>query len=159
MEGSMTEKEEKAIAQGMAHIKGGVVVYKTTGCPVDVPLIQDSGERRHFATGSVRDTNTDKGRMDLLADTGNALMRVARHFQNGAAKYEERNWLKGQDLATYYDSANRHAIKAWLGHDDEDHWAAWAWNVLCMIETMERIQQGKLPKELWNLPNEKIKNV
>ena len=34
-----------------------------------------------------------KGRCDLLPP--NALLRLARHFENGSKKYGDRNWEKG----------------------------------------------------------------
>jgi hypothetical protein len=38
------------------------------------------------------------------------------------------------------------------GARDEDHLAQAAWNVLALIETQFRIEQGRLPKELDDLP-------
>jgi len=38
------------------------------------------------------------------------------------------------------------------GNVDEDHAAAAAWNIMCFIETQERIEKGILSKELDDLP-------
>lgn len=112
--------------------------------------VRDSGARQDFGTGSVRDTRKGKGRFDLLPPY--ALLRLAQHFENGAEKYGDRNWEKGQPLSRYLDSAIRH-ILAYLGGDrSEDHMAAAAWNVLAHIETQYRIAQGRLPQDLDDLP-------
>jgi hypothetical protein len=114
--------------------------------------IKDSGKRKEFGTGAVRDVSDEKGRFDLLPYA--ALRRVACHFGNGARKYEDRNWEKGMTLSTYVNSASRHMM-AWVaGLRDEDHAAAWAWNALCAIETEARIRAGILPEELDDLPDD-----
>lgn len=112
--------------------------------------IKDSGKREDFSTGSRRDVRDGKGRFDLLP--ARALFRLARHFEGGAKKYGDRNWEKGQPLSRYMDSTLRHLACYLRGDRDEDHLAAGAWNVLCLIDTAERINEGKLPKELNDLP-------
>lgn len=112
--------------------------------------VKDSGERQNFDTGSVRDTNVGKGRFDLIAPY--AMLRVAQHYENGAAKYKARNWELGQPLSRYIDSAQRHLTKVLMGLEDEDHLAAACWNVMAVIETQKRIEIGLLPKELDDLP-------
>ena len=113
--------------------------------------VKDSGEREEFSTGARRDTQTGKGRFDLLPV--NAIFRLAKHFENGAVKYGDSNWLKGIPLARYLDSLMRHTFKFSGGLYDEDHLAAIIWNAMCLLETQELIRQGKLPEELDNLPD------
>jgi hypothetical protein len=113
--------------------------------------VKDSGERQEFSTGARRDTQTGKGRFDLLPV--NAMFRLAKHFENGAVKYGDSNWLKGIPLSRYLDSLLRHAFKVAGGLEDEDHLSAVIWNACCLLETQELIRQGKLPKELDNLPS------
>lgn len=60
------------------------------------PTIKDSGERRWFTTGAVRDMSEGKGRFDLLPWA--AVMEVAKHCENGAKKYGEHNVDKGIPL-------------------------------------------------------------
>jgi hypothetical protein len=112
--------------------------------------VKDSGERQEFSTGARRDTQTGKGRFDLLPV--NAMFRLAKHFENGAVKYGDENWLKGIPLRRYLDSLLRHSFKVAGGLEDEDHLCAVIWNACCLLETQELIRQGKLPKELDNLP-------
>ena len=112
--------------------------------------VKDSGKRQEFSTGAVRDIQIGKGRFDLLPPR--ALKRLAKHFENGAKKYGDRNWEKGMPLSRYIDSALRHLFAIQEGNQDEDHKAAVCWNILCLIELEERIELGLLPKELNDLP-------
>ena len=92
------------------------------------PLLHDSGERRQFETGAVRDMQAGKGRCDLLPAC--ALLRLARHYEAGAQKYEDRNWEKGIPISVMMDSAMRHLLKYMDGQTDEDHLVAAAWNIM-----------------------------
>lgn len=112
--------------------------------------LKDSGKRREFGTGSVRDVRDGKGRYDLLPP--NALSLVARQFEEGSRKYGSRNWEKGQPLSVYLDSATRHGFNVLAGLEDENHAVAAAWNWLAFLETRHRIEIGLLPKHLNDLP-------
>lgn len=98
--------------------------------------IKDSGNRRKFSSGAVRDMAEGKGRCDLLPAA--ALLRLAKHFEAGAKKYGERNWEKGIPLWCFIDSAMRHLLKYMDGQTDEDHLCAAAWNLLCAMWTEEK---------------------
>jgi hypothetical protein len=109
--------------------------------------VMDSGERRQYDTGAVRDRQRGKGRYDLLPPK--AIDRIAKHFENGAVKYGDRNWEKGINLSDFIDSALRHTFKYLDGWNDEDHLAAAAWNLLCAIQTeIERPQMQNIPKRM-----------
>lgn len=71
---------------------------------------------------------------------------VAVHYEEGAIKYNERNWEKGIPLHCFIDSAVRHYLKFKRGDDDERHDRAFIWNILGAIWT----QQNK--PELIDLP-------
>ena len=105
------------------------------------PPILDSGARRSFGTGSVRDAAVGKGRYDLLPPRG--LARLARHFEDGAAKYGDRNWEKGQPQHVFVDSGLRHAFRYLAGDRDEDHLVAAVWNFLCAMDQEERAARGR----------------
>jgi Domain of unknown function (DUF5664) len=108
--------------------------------------LPDSGKREEFSTGSRRDTREGKGRYDLLPWC--AIERIAKHTENGAHKYGDKNWEKGQPVSRYFDSAVRHLSK-WIQHNDtEDHLAAACWNILAIMWTLEKVQEGKLPSTL-----------
>ena len=115
-----------------------------------IPKPKDSGERRKFDTGSQRDLRSGKGRFDLLP--ARAMKLLAQHFENGAEKYEARNWEKGQPLSVYMDSGMRHIFAHLEGKRDEPHLIAAAWNILCCIDTEARVNEGLLPPELADLP-------
>lgn len=156
------------------------------------PCIKDSGVRRQFDTGAVRDICEGKGRCDLLplevvefmtnkndgrsitvskvldflssfqedgiitsllavlelfscgtsygeplsfGDVYTMCLEVAKHFEDGAKKYEENNWKKGIPVHCYIDSAVRHFLKFLRGDKDEPHDRAFVWNIMCCIWT------------------------
>lgn len=74
-------------------------------------------------------------------------------MENGAVKYGDRNWEKGQPLSRYIDSAMRHIQKYMMGFRDEDHLAAARWNLGALMHTERLIRDGLLPKELNDLPS------
>ena len=100
-----------------------------------VSEIKDSGERTEFNTGAVRDMHEGKG--DMLSMPWAALLRVSRHYENGAKKYGRYNYLKGIPVSSFIDSAMRHLAKYVAGYDDEDHLSAAAFNVLGAIQMEE----------------------
>lgn len=136
----------------------------------ETPHIKDSGNRREFESGAVRDVAEGKGRCDLLplalighllqddiywhledyirrGDTDSlrmtisafiekwtgcnetAILEIAKHYEDGAKKYAERNWEIGIPLHCYIDSAVRHYLKYRRGDKDEPHDRAFLWNV------------------------------
>lgn len=106
--------------------------FDTVKPPVDKPTIKDSGDRREFGTGAVRDMAEGKGRMDLLPWA--AIMEVSKHCENGAKKYGEHNVDKGIPTHSLCDSAARHLAKYLDGWTDEPHLLAAAWNLLWAIQ-------------------------
>ena len=65
------------------------------------------------------------------------VLEVAKHFEEGAKKYGERNWQKGIPLHCYIDSAIRHLLKYWNNETDERHDRAFCWNIMCAIWTFD----------------------
>lgn len=94
--------------------------------------ILDSGNRREFESGAVRDMSEGKGRMDLLPWA--AIMEVSKHCENGSRKYGEHNVDKGIPTHSLCDSASRHLAKYLDGWEDEPHLLAAAWNLLWAIQ-------------------------
>ncbi len=99
-------------------------------------MIKDSGDRTEFETGAVRDMSEGKGREDLLPMC--VLLRLGRHFEEGAKKYGDRNWEKGIPAHSFADSALRHMFKYMDGWRDEDHLIAAIWNLMCLAWTEEK---------------------
>lgn len=98
----------------------------------DTRKILDSGNRREFSTGAVRDIQEGKGRMDLLP--WGAIIEVSKHCENGAKKYGEHNVDKGIPTHSLCDSAARHLAKYLDGWTDEPHLLAAAWNLLWALQ-------------------------
>lgn len=140
--------------------------------------IIDSGTRREFESGAVRDIAEGKGRCDLLpldvlgyimtdeilylidafvrdgnvgnlhrvitkfaekefCDVCTLFLEVAKHYEDGAKKYEDRNWEKGIPLHCFIDSAVRHYLKYKRGDMDEPHNRAFVWNILGAMWTYQ----------------------
>lgn len=97
-------------------------------------MIKDSGNRREFSTGAVRDMQIGKGRMDLLPWL--AIMEVSKHCEEGALKYGEHNIDKGIPTHSLCDSAMRHMAKYLDGWTDEQHLLAATWNLLWAVQMM-----------------------
>lgn len=112
--------------------------------------IKDSGKRKEFSTGAVRDTSEGRGRFDLLPLL--ALQDLAVHYEKGACKYLDRNWEKGIPTSRMFDSGIRHAVQFFLGKEDEDHLIAAIWNLIGLREIKNRIKLGILPEELDDIP-------
>lgn len=149
--------------------------------------LDDSGYRREFSTGAVRDMREGKGRCDLMplgvigewmdnwtlkhindfietgdnehlftalqyeiapAELPKYVLELSKHFEAGAIKYGERNWEKGIPLSSYIDSAVRHYLKYLDGQEDENHFIAFVWNIVCCIWTNKHLPEMRdLPYE------------
>lgn len=100
---------------------------------IEHAIIKDSGHRREFKTGAVRDMAEGKGRYDLLP--WEAIHELALHCERGAVKYGERNCEKGIPVSSLIDSAFRHLSKYMQGEADENHLTAALWNIAFAIQT------------------------
>ena len=152
------DQEKKAFED--ATLKSGdFLEYDSdTGVPILDPktnMLPDSGARRSFSTGSVRDVREGKGRFDLVSPF--AVLSIAKRLEDGQQKYGERNWEKGQNLMSYLDSTFRHLYKfiaeTMKGKEPtEDHISAATWNLHSFIHSQEMLKEGLLPPELDDLP-------
>lgn len=150
--------------------------------------ILDSGNRREFNSGAVRDIQEGKGRCDLLplaqiaqgykycrpeictifdsldsllraenddvkndyinkivrsfnsiaynAQFETSMLELAKHYEEGAKKYSERNWEKGIPTHCFIDSGVRHLLKYIRGDKDEPHDRAFLWNMFGYMWTV-----------------------
>lgn len=115
------------------------------------PHIKDSGERREFSSGAVRDMHDGKG--DMVSIPWESILRLSRHYEAGAKKYVRWNYRKGIPVSSFIDSAVRHLAKYQCGEDDEDHLSAAAFNVLGAM-----LMENTMP-EMQDLPMRKGKNT
>lgn len=109
-------------------------------------MILDSGDRTEFSTGSVRDIQAGKRRMDLLPLT--AIIELSRHCEEGALKYGEHNVDKGIPQHSLCDSAMRHLVKYMRGDHDEDHLRAAAWNIMWALN--QSVERPELNDLIWS---------
>ena len=93
--------------------------------------LRDSGKRKTYSSGAMRERNTGKGRFDLISPF--ALMRLALIYEKGAMKYDDRNWEKGEPFTRFIDSAMRHIVQYMQGDREEDHLAQAAWNLFSIL--------------------------
>lgn len=104
----------------------------------DTYVTKDSGQRKLYDSGMVRDTTEGKPRFDLLMPEGmpydaQMLTRVGRLMERGIRKYGLRNWEKArtpEEAAHFKAAAWRHFIQWHSGEMDEDHAAAVIFNVI-----------------------------
>ena len=108
-------------------------------------MIKDSGHRKTFETGAMRDMSENKGRMDLLP--WQAIMELSKHCEQGAIKYNERNVDKGIPISSLMDSAFRHMAKYMEGMTDENHLIAAMWNLAWAV------QFDTTKPDMQNIPN------
>ena len=102
----------------------------------------DGGERiKYGENAAIREPAEGKGRPSLISPW--ALTRLAKHYENGAKKYDDHNWRKGMPYSRYIDSLLRHVI-AFLERDEsEDHPAAIAWNAFSIMHHQELNESEK----------------
>lgn len=105
--------------------------------------------KERFVTGAVRDTRHNKGRYDLIP--WSVVRLISLRFEEGAKRYGERNWEKGQPLSRYLDSCMRHLIQHIEGKTDERHDVAALWNLMALVWTQEQIKDKLLPASLDDL--------
>lgn len=111
--------------------------------------LPDSGERSEFNSGAVRDAMAGKGMPSLIPI--DALRKVAKRFEDGAHKYGRDNWKLGIPASRYVDSLYRHLWALMEDDEAEDHGGAVIWNAMCLVQTLEWVKQGKLPKDINDL--------
>lgn len=63
------------------------------------------------------------------------MLELSKHFESGAVKYGENNWMKGMDLHCYLSSGPRHFLEYKRGDTDEPHNRAFVWNMICAAWT------------------------
>ena len=110
----------------------------------------EAGKRREFPTGAESQNATGKGTPVLVP--GDAIIDIAKHFENGAVVYGARNWEKGIPLSEQLNSLERHLQQEKMGMIDEPHARALAWRAVCYLATKLRIENGLLPAELDDMP-------
>jgi len=92
-------------------------------------MLDDKGKRINYGQGKgIREPTDGKGDMYSLPPA--AILRLSKHYELGAKKYCQRNYMKGIPVSRFMDSTLRHIFKYLDGADDEDHLSAAAFNIL-----------------------------
>ncbi len=105
---------------------------------LDTPVLDCIND--YVRTGDTEQLNCAILRFIDESDWGDlytAMLEVAKHYEDGARKYNDRNWEKGIPLHCYIDSGVRHYLKFKRGDTDEPHDRAVIWNILGAIWTHE----------------------
>ena len=104
-------------------------------------LNQDNKNLKRFKSGSVRTTDADDHRFDLVSPFG--LFRLAKIYAEGAKKYGDRNWELGQPIGDVLNHAERH-LQMWKkGDRSEDHLAKVAWGMFAIMHYEENPNEEK----------------
>ena len=114
--------------------------------------IKDSGSRRGFSSGAVRDAQGSKGAFHLVPEI--SIFLLARVYEDGAKKYAERNWEKGMPISVYINSAQRHLAKYKMGLRDEPHLSQAFWNIAGALFTAVMVYLGLRDSSFNDLPNQ-----
>jgi hypothetical protein len=94
-------------------------------------MMQHANTKTEFETGAHRDSDEGKGRPSLISPV--LIHRLGVHLAKGAEHYGDDNWSKGMPFRRTADSIIRH-INQWLaGDEEEDHLAAIAFGVMCLM--------------------------
>lgn len=113
--------------------------------------LHDSGERRTFKSGAVRDRGDLKPRPDLISP--HAQMREGMIMTLGGIKYELRNWERGLPISECLASAQRHIEQYKRGDTDEDHMAQARWNLGVILHFEEEIKAGRMDPAIDDMPH------
>ena len=105
--------------------------------------------RGHLEVDGVLSDNIFAKQEFMNTSFGIAMLEVAKHFEDGARKYEPNNWRCGMPVGVYFDSAMRHFMKLMSGWNDEPHDRAFLWNCICgawqahqMFLTAQKYEEG-----------------
>lgn len=121
----------------------GVAVMRVgSGALSDNWNLKDNGTRIMYDSGFVREDNSTKLRVDLVAVP--EFRRVAKRFTDGAVKYSERNYLNADpsnpdEVNRFKAAAMRHLLSWMEDETDEDHFAGCVAN-LFMLEELRRVK-------------------
>lgn len=96
-------------------------------------------------TGARRENKEGKGDQHLLfVGFPYTLTELAKHMENPLG----RNWEKGLPVSSYANAAIRHLMGFLSGDPEPHHLRAAIWNMMCMSETVHRVEIGNLPEEV-----------
>ena len=92
-----------------------------------------------FDTGSVRSSDADGVAYHLISPVG--MRRLAETCREGAVKYGDYNWEKGQPVGEVMNHAIRHCYLYLDSDRSEDHLAHAAWGLFAAMHMEERVPE------------------
>ena len=96
-------------------------------------------------TGALRENKDGKGKQHyLMVGFPYTLTELAKHMENPLG----RNWEEGLPTSSYADAAFRHLLGFLSGDPEPHHLRAAIWNLMCLSETVHRVEIGTLPPEV-----------
>lgn len=99
----------------------------------DKHTVAKDGAIKHYEDGGIREDVPGKGKYQFISTVG--LRRLAQRYEYGYRKYGAAdNYKKGLPTSECINSAMRHLVNYLEGDNSEDHLAAVAWNVFCVME-------------------------
>lgn len=111
----------------------------SSGTLKDLPM-RHSDTKKTFKTGAQRDSEEGKGCPSLISPV--FIHRLGVLLQKGAKHYGADNWMKGMKYRRTANSIIRHMFQ-WLACDEEeDHLAAIAFGVMCLMHYEEDDSTG-----------------
>lgn len=117
---------------------------------------KDDGMRDKYPSGALRSLHEGRGRFDLVSPIG--LKRLAIRYEAGGKQKGDRNWELGFPVSRACCSAVGHLYEYLDGDREEDHPAAIAWQMFCVMHFEIMVERGILPRELLDIPiNIKVK--
>jgi hypothetical protein len=121
-----------------------------------VPCRTPSRDWQEHPSGALRESKEGKGLPHLiLAGYPRALKALSKHMDCELGR--ERNWEKGLPESSLISSAFRHLLGYASGVSEdtaEYNLVALLWNVMCLVETYERVQDGVMDEELLDIRKE-----
>lgn len=162
-------KRDTAEGKGMPHLLPGEVMNPIIFRDIDPSLINI--ESLLFQYNLISSKDTFEKETQIIVDASiramdylmklennsiyNTMVRFSKHYENGAKKYGDNNWRKGQPISRYYDSAMRHLWRLMDGDIEEDHASALLWNLTCILQTKKDVARGFLPESIDDFPYNK----
>lgn len=107
--------------------------------------MRHSDKKDTFETGAWRDSEEGKGSPSLISPV--LIHRLGVLLQKGAKYYGADNWMKGMKYRRTANSMIRHIFQWLAGDSEEDHLAAIAFGVMCLMTCEEELKQACSPLE------------
>ena len=131
--------------------------WSLVGFPVEILCEESSGEgMTTYDTGAVRETKVGKGKQHyLFVGFPHTLTELSKHMDNPLG----RNWEEGLPVSCYADGAIRHLLGFLAGDQEPHHLRAAIWNMMCLSETVHRVEVGQLPDGLDDVDRSKRSEI